>query len=319
MIKLDQIDIKILELTEKETISGEILASIFNISRTAIWKRIKKLEKLGYNFSHTPEGYKLKERTSYLLENEIKPLLKTRFIGKNYIFFEEIDSTNIFAKNNNLEEGTAVVAESQTAGKGRKGRKWISVKEKGIYFSIVLKPNISIDKLLKFSLIFPLSVHKTILNLGIEAKIKWPNDIFINGKKVAGILTETDIEGSEIKKAVVGIGININHADEDLEEIQDIATSLLIEKREEIDRKIFFAKLLENAEKYYLKFLEDKLNPVKEVEKYLLWKGSKVKLIEDDKETVGILKGLNKFGGLSLIINNKTQEFYTGDLTIRHI
>ena len=319
MIKLDNIDLKILELTEKETISGERISSIFNISRTAVWKRIKKLEKLGYEFLHTSEGYKLKKRTSYLLENEIKPLLETKFIGKNYIFFEEIDSTNNYLKNNEFEEGTVVVAETQTAGKGRKGRKWVSIKGKGIYFSILLKPKIPVSEILRFSLIFPLAVHKTILDFEIQAKIKWPNDIYINGKKTAGILTETDIEGNEINKAVVGIGININHVINDLKEIQDIATSLSIEKKEKINRKLFLLKLLENIEKNYFSFLKKQINPVKEVEKNMLWINKKVLLIDDKNKIEGILKGLNEFGGVRIIANSKIIDLYNGDLTIRHI
>ncbi len=319
MIKLDNIDLKILELTEKETISGEKLSSIFNISRTAVWKRIKKLEKLGYEFLHTSEGYKLKKKTPYLLENEIKPFLETKFIGKNYIFFEEIDSTNNYLKNNEFEEGTVVIAEAQTAGKGRKGRKWISIKEKGLYFSILLKPKIPVSDILKFSLIFPLALHKTILDFGIQAKIKWPNDIYINGKKTAGILTETDIEGNEISKAVIGIGINISHTQKDLHEIKDIATSLLIEKKEKIDRKDFFAELLKNIEKNYFSYIEGKLNTIKEIEKNMLWINEKVSLIDDQNKIEGTLLGLNEFGGLKIKTKNKTIDFYTGDLTIRRI
>ena len=317
MIKLDNIDLKILELTEKETISGEKLSSIFNISRTAVWKRIKKLEKLGYEFLHTSEGYKLKKKTPYLLENEIKPFLETKFIGKNYIFFEEIDSTNNYLKNNEFEEGTVVIAETQTAGKGRKGRRWVSVKGKGLYFSIVLTPKITVDKLLKLSLIFPLSIFETIKQIQLNPKIKWPNDIYINDKKVSGVLIETDIELSEIKKIIVGIGINLNLSKNNLKEIKDIATSIYIEKGKPINRKEFFVNLLKNIEKNYFKFLEDSLNPIEKVENNLLWKGEEVKLIDENKEIRGILKGLNQFGGLSLIINNKLQDFYTGDLSLR--
>jgi BirA family biotin operon repressor/biotin-[acetyl-CoA-carboxylase] ligase len=319
MIKLDSIDLKILELTDKQVISGEKLSSLFGISRTAIWKRIKKLENLDYKFSHLPEGYKLTKRTAYLLENEIKPFLNTKLIGKNFIFFEKIDSTNIYLKNNQLEEGSVVFAETQTSGKGRKGRKWVSVKGKGLYFSINLKPKININQLLKFSLIFPLSIHKTIADIDLKAKIKWPNDIYINNKKVCGILIETDIEANDIKRVIAGIGININNFPEELSEIKDIATSLYIEKGEIIDRKKFFINLLENIEDYYLKFLEEKINPVSEVEKNMLWINEKIILIDEKNKIEGILKGLNEYGGIRISKNGKILDFYTGDLTIRHI
>jgi len=316
---IDNIDLKILELTDNKIISGEELSFIFNISRTAIWKRIKKLEKAGYLFEHKKEGYKLIKRTDYLLENEIKPFLNTVLLGNRYIFFEEIDSTNSFAKTSNLPEGSVVVAETQTSGKGRKGRKWISTKGKGIYFSIVLKPKINIKDILKFSLIFPLSVFHTIKQEGLNPEIKWPNDVYLNNKKVSGILLESDIEGTEIKKVVIGIGINVNQTEKELKDIKSIATSLFLEKHEEINRKKFLANLLINIEKNYFKFLSRDLNPVKEIERNLLWKGKKVRLIDESKEIEGILKGLNEFGGINVSINDKIYEIYTGDLSIRHI
>lgn len=314
---MDNIDKKIIQLTKEKTISGETLSSFFGISRTAIWKRIKKLEKLGYKFSHLKEGYKLILTSPYLLETEIKPFIKTRLIGKEYIFFEEIDSTNIYAKENNLNEGTVIVAETQTKGKGRKGRKWISTKGKGLYFSTVLKPEININQLLRFSLIFPYSVYETIKQENLTPKIKWPNDIYLSNRKVSGILMETDIEGSEIKKLVVGIGININHNIEDLNEIKDIATSLFLEKGQNIDRKRFFIRLLQNIEKNYFQFLENKLNPIEKVEENLLWKDEEVKILDGNKEIKGILKGLDNQGGIILQIGNNLESFYSGDLSLR--
>ncbi|RUM49426.1 MAG: biotin--[acetyl-CoA-carboxylase] ligase [Hydrogenothermus sp.] len=314
---MDSIDLKILQTLEKDIVSGETLAKNFGLSRTAIWKRIKKLESLGYKFEHKKEGYRLIEKSLYLLENEIKQFLKTKLIGKKYIWFETLDSSNIYAKENNLEEGTVVVAEQQTAGKGRKGRKWVSLPLKGIYFSIVLKPKITIDKLLQISLLFPLAIRKTIENFGVNANIKWPNDVYINGKKVSGTLIETDIELSDVKKLIVGIGINVNYSKEDFKDIKDIATSLLIEKGEAINRKKFFGELLNNIEDYYFKFLENKINPVEEVDKYLLWKGEKVKIIDDEKIYEGIFKGLNEYGGIKLDINGEEKNFYTGDLSLR--
>ncbi|HIE58391.1 MAG TPA: biotin--[acetyl-CoA-carboxylase] ligase [Persephonella sp.] len=314
---MDNIDLQILQILDGNTVSGEILAKNFNLSRTAIWKRIKKLESLGYKFEHKKEGYKLVEKSPYLLENEVRPYLKTKLIGKNYIWFKTLNSSNTFAKENNLEEGTIVVAEQQTAGKGRKGRKWVSLPIKGIYFSIVLKPKITIDKLLQISLLFPLAIRKTIENFGVNAHIKWPNDIYINGKKVSGTLIETNIELSDIEKLIVGIGINVNYSKEDFKEIKNIATSLLIEKGRPINRKNFFGELLNRIEDYYFKFLEEKINPVKEVDKYLLWKGKKVKIIDDEKIYEGIFKGLNEYGGIKLEINGKEKNFYTGDLSLR--
>ena len=319
MIKLDNIDLKIIDISGKKTVSGEELSKEFCVSRTAIWKRIKKLENIGYKFSHSKEGYKLLKRTQLLLENEIKPLLKTNTIGQNYIFFKEIDSTNTYSKSTDLPHGTVVVAENQTKGKGRKGRKWLSTSQKGLYFSITLKPNIQINELMKFSLIFPLALQKTLKEYGFNTKIKWPNDIYLNNKKLAGILLETDIEGSEIKKIVVGIGININHSENDLQEVKDIATSLKIESGKSINRKKLFADLLYNIEKLYLDYTSKNLDVLKEVEKNLLWKNEKVILIDGDNRYEGVLAGLNLQGGLQILLNGKIIDFYSGDLSLRRI
>ncbi|WP_457626527.1 biotin--[acetyl-CoA-carboxylase] ligase [Persephonella sp.] len=186
---VDKIDIQIIKAIRKETVSGEKLSSVLGISRTAVWKRIKKLEDLGYKIKHEKKGYRLEKTTDYLIQTEIEDLLKTKWLGKNYIFFRQINSTNTFAKEKNLTDGTVVLAESQTDGKGRKGRKWFSVDKKGLYFSIVLKRDIPLSELMVFSLIFPVGVKKAVEEeAGVKPYIKWPNDLYINGKKFAGFL-----------------------------------------------------------------------------------------------------------------------------------
>jgi len=133
---IDSVDKKILGLIDKRVISGEKIAEELGITRTAVWKRVKKLRNLGYNIESKGNGYILKSRTDLLLEEEIRPFLKTSFIGKNYIFLKEINSTNTYARKNVYEDGTVVLAQKQTSGRGRRGRKWIS-SGKGLYFSIV--------------------------------------------------------------------------------------------------------------------------------------------------------------------------------------
>ncbi len=316
-VKLDKTDLKILELT-KQYISGEKLAKILGISRAAVWKRIKKLEELGYRFSHSKKGYLLKETSPYLLENEVKPLLNTELLGNEYLWFKTVSSTNDIGKEKNFPEGTVIVAEEQTKGRGRKGRKWVSVAEKGLYFSIVLKPKLPINKILQHALLFPLAIVKTIEEFtSLKPFIKWPNDIYINGKKVSGVLIETEIENNEIKKAVIGIGINVNLNEKDLEPVKDIASSLALEADIPIDRKVFFAKLLKNIENMYQDFIENKLNVVKEVNKLLLWKGEKVFVIDECKVVSGKIVGLNPVGGLVIEKNGKRKEFYTGDVSLR--
>lgn len=310
---MDKIDEKILKFIEKNRVSGERLAKYLNISRTAIWKRIKKLEKLGYQIEHSPEGYKLIKETPFITPYSFKKHLKTKWLGKNYIFFEEVNSTNVYAKENNLPDGTVILAEYQTSGKGRKGRIWLSPKGKGLYFSIVLKRSIPVAHLLNFSLLFPLSVKNVIeKHAKIPVKIKWPNDLYINEKKFAGFLIETDIENNQIEKVIAGIGININDKPEDFENI-DIATSLFIETGETFNRKQIFAEILLEIEKNIEEFEPKKV--IKEVEGSLLWKGEKVKIL--DENISGILLGLNEIGGLRIFTDNGIKDIYSGDLSLR--
>ena len=309
--------IRILELISEKTVSGEFIAKSLNISRVAVWKKIKKLEDLGYKIDKSKSGYKLVSRPNKLLPFEVLPILKTSQLGKNYIYFEKINSTNIFLKERkDLTDGTVVLAEYQEGGKGRKGRKWISPAYKGLYFSILLKKNFNVINLLKLSLFFGYIVRNVIQKyVSDKVYIKWPNDIYLNGKKLGGILIETELEGNEVNRVIVGIGININGNMEDLKPVSDIATSLKIEERRDFNRKEIFIRLLENIENKLGK-LED-FNPSEEINQFLLWKGEKITVLDEGLE--GVLEGVDKNGGL--IIRTGTDKerkiLFSGDISIR--
>ncbi|RMD47155.1 MAG: biotin--[acetyl-CoA-carboxylase] ligase, partial [Aquificota bacterium] len=292
---MDRIDKLILKHIGKNSVSGEKLAHLTGISRVAIWKRIKKLEKLGYKITHTKNGYFLEKETDYITPFEIEKFLKSRYLGKNFIFFEETDSTNIRAKEEDFPHGTVVFAESQTAGKGRKGRKWLSEKGKGLYFSVVLKENLNLENFTVLSLLFPVAVKEAIeKHIRNNIHLKWPNDLYINGKKFSGFLIETEIEGNEITKVIAGIGINVNNTEESLKKIETPATSLLVEEKREINRKQLLADILETIEDYIESFQSEKI--LKKADESLLWKGEEVILPE--KDISGKLIGINKDGGL---------------------
>jgi len=313
---MDIIDEIILKSIKNKTVSGEYLSKITGISRTAVWKRIKKLEKSGYKISHSHEGYRLLNETPYLIPFEIKKCLKTEKIGKTYVFFFEIDSTNKYGKLNEFPDGTVILAESQTKGKGRKGRKWISSKGKGLYFSIVLKRDYPAKDIMKLSLLFPLSVKKALQSYVKKSiKIKWPNDLYINNKKFAGFLIETEIEGSDICKIIAGIGININNSSEEFGEIKEKATSLKIEEGKELDRKKIFCSILESIEHHLKQF--GNFNLTKEIEKDLLWRGERVVIVDEGIE--GILVGLDESGGIKISKGKEIITIYSGDLSLRRI
>ncbi|WP_457640196.1 biotin--[acetyl-CoA-carboxylase] ligase [Persephonella sp.] len=311
---MDSLDVFILSSIEKDTVSGQQLAESAGISRTAVWKRIKKLEELGYKIKKSKKGYKLAEKTPYLLENEVKPFLKTRWLGKNYIHFFKIDSTNRYAKENDLPDGTVVVAEEQTAGKGRRGRRWVSVPEKGLYFSIVLKRKINPALLPVFSLVFPLSVRETLeRKTGLPIKVKWPNDLYIKGRKTAGFLIETELEGNQPVKITVGIGINVSQTEEELSPLGGTATSLFIESKTQINRKELLGNILTDIENSIENFSPD--STVFEINKNLLWKGEKVFIPDEGIE--GTLIEINSSGGAVIETAKGRYTVFTGDISLR--
>ncbi len=262
-IKLKDKIVVLLKEKKNEFLSGEELSISLGVTRAAIWKYINTLREEGYNIESSPKkGYKLLESPDVLTFGEIHNFLNTKFLGRNLIHYESIDSTNIKAKEiarEGCSDGTVVISEYQSSGKGRLGRQWVSPKGKGIWMSIILKPDVDPSFASKITLIGAASVLKAMNNLGINnCSIKWPNDIVINNKKVSGILTEMSAELTRINHIVIGIGINVNIDVEDFsEELKSIATSLKIEKNKSIDRKMLLAEVLNSFEPYYEEFIHN--------------------------------------------------------------
>jgi BirA family transcriptional regulator, biotin operon repressor / biotin---[acetyl-CoA-carboxylase] ligase len=239
-------------------LSGEFLGKRLNISRAAIWKHIVALREDGYIIQSSPKkGYILTESPDCLFENEIRDGLKAGIFGKSHIYhYDTTGSTNVMAEhfaNEGAPEGAIVVAECQTRGKGRKGRLWSSPAGKGIYVSFILRPPISPNEAPKLTLMASVAFAEAIRECTrLNAEIKWPNDILIGGKKVAGILTEIKAEMDRIHHVVIGVGINVNTPPESFPaDILDKATSLYIESGKTVSRTIVLRSCLEHLEKYY--------------------------------------------------------------------
>lgn len=252
--------LKILKNNMDSYTSGEDLSRILGVSRTSIWKYISSLKNEGYEFdSSTKLGYRLTKCPDILTFNEIEKFLSTSFIGRNYIHYDSINSTNTKAKDlakKGSPNGTVVICEKQSNGRGRLGRSWFSQNGKGLYFSIILRPNLSPLDISKLTLVGGAAVWKALSSLNIDSAIKWPNDIFINDKKVSGILTEISGELNQINYAVMGIGINVNTLKSEIpEDLREIATSLLIETNEIIDRKVLLSEILNMFERLYVDFV----------------------------------------------------------------
>ena len=246
-------------LREKEYVSGEVLAQKLGISRVAVWKQIQKLKDMGYKIiSDQNLGYCLVSRPDLLLPQEIQRGLSTNYIGKKIFYFPELKSTNIIAKEKALhkaegiEKGTLIIAERQSAGKGRLGREWFSPAG-GIWLSIILYPQLSPSYISRITLMTAVAAVKAIkICTQIKSQIKWPNDILINEKKVCGILTEMSAELDIINWVVVGIGINVNIDHREFpEDIQENTISLKEASGKEVLRVKLVQTFLQEFEKYY--------------------------------------------------------------------
>jgi len=312
---------KILEILEKKGnyVSGEEISKDIGISRAAVWKHIKKLRELGYEIdSKTNEGYKLIKSPEKQIEFELERMLDTKIIGKKILFFEEVDSTNNKAKQIALEEneGTVVISEMQTSGRGRRGREWYSPKG-GIYVSFILKPNVSPEKASQLTLVSSLALVETLnsMNCNLNATIKWPNDVLILGKKISGILTELSADMENINYIVVGVGINLNTEKEILPEN---GTSLKIEMKEEASIKLFLKSFLEHYDSTYQEYLNGKIDLIIE-----RWKnnsdtlGKNVKIIGINETFEGLAKDIDENGALILKTKEKEIKVYSGDVSLR--
>lgn len=256
---------EILRLLKNNTdgfVSGQDISEKLGVTRTAIWKYINQIKEDGYEIeSISKKGYRIISSPDLLTLEEIEPYLNTSFIGRNIIHFDSIDSTNSKAKQlaDTVEaDGTIIISEEQTNGRGRLGRSWVSPKHKGVWMSIILKPDLNPVEAVKLTQIAAAAVVEGSRELGIKALVKWPNDIVINHKKVCGILTEMSAELTRINYVVVGIGINVNIDEADFpEDIKDIATSLKIETKSPVNRQKLVGRILNNFEKFYIKFIRE--------------------------------------------------------------
>jgi BirA family transcriptional regulator, biotin operon repressor / biotin---[acetyl-CoA-carboxylase] ligase len=307
-------------------ISGEEISGILQVSRTAVWKYINQLKDMGYVIeSQTKKGYRLLESPDSLQPQEMKGNITTEVIGRNLKFFEQVDSTNLYAKRiaeDGFLDGTVILADEQLNGRGRMGRTWVSPKGSGIWMTIMLKPKINPADASKVTLLAACAVCKAIEEVsGLYAKIKWPNDIVINGKKLCGILTEMSAEIDEINYLIIGIGVNVNTDLEDFpKELQPIATSIKIEKGEVVIRKELAAAIINNFERYYKGFIKTGsikgyMNEYKEKSVVL---GKEVRVTSSTLELQGTVVDISEEGQLQLKLEDGSiKDIISGEVSVR--
>ena len=317
--------VEILKNAGENFISGESIAGELGISRTAVWKHIQVLREHGYEIiSRERYGYKLKDAPDLLLPSEIQIGLDTQIIGKEMDYYPSVDSTNRVAKRlayHGAPEGTIVVAEEQDGGKGRLDRNFYSPRGKGIWFSVILRPNHLSKDAPKFTLMAAVAVAEAMARFNLRAEIKWPNDIMFDGRKIVGILTEMTGEIGRIIYIVVGIGINVNISrDEFPEEIRSVAASLSEMNGAPLSRVEFFRAVLEEFDKIYIEVSKSGFDKVIERwKKYSVTLGKNVRVISasDGENFIGKAIDIDADGALVVETEKGLQTVYAGDVSIR--
>ena len=303
-------------------VSGTAIADATGVSRTAVWKHIKTLEREGYTIEAVPsKGYRLTSSPDIIVAGEVKQGLGTKIIGKEILHYAEVASTNTLAMDlaqKGAVDGTVVIAETQTGGKGRLGRSWTS-PHGNLYVSVVLRPAVPISKAPLITLMGAVAVASGLRRqCGVPAGIKWPNDILLFGKKVSGLLTEMSAEPDRIRHIVLGIGVNVNMDNKALQpDVRKISTTLAAATGKRVDRTALLRTLLAELDLWYHRFLQN------DGEVLAAWKELNVTLGHRVAVEGGIVKlegsahGVDAEGRLILKLDDGTlRQIAAGDVTI---
>ncbi|MCI8296212.1 MAG: biotin--[acetyl-CoA-carboxylase] ligase [Lachnospiraceae bacterium] len=318
---------KILTILKERSgfVSGQALCGQLGVSRTAVWKVIRQLEEEGYVIEAVRnKGYRLVEAADVMTEAEIGSLIRTERMGKRLVYLPQTDSTNIQARRLGQEgypDGTLVVAETQTAGKGRRGRSWSSPAGSSIYMSLLLRPDIPPYSASMITLVAGMAVSQAVREMtGLPAQIKWPNDVVVDGRKICGILTEMSTEMESIHYIVTGIGINVNQHDFP-EEIMATATSLRIEAARKISRSALIACTMERFEACYDRFLDtEDLSLLKDGYQAMLANlDREVQVLDPAGAYKGICRGIDETGRLLVDTQEGMKAVLSGEVSVRGI
>ena len=316
--------LKFLQTHNTEYLSGQDLSDVLRISRVAIWKHIKKIQDLGYTVESKQKlGYKLTENSDILFPWEVTSELKTKVIGQKAYYFDSIDSTQNQAlkiANEPENNGAVIIAATQTGGKGRTGRKWISPKG-GIWLSIILHPKFDISITTLFPIASSLALSKAIENtFEITPELKWPNDLTIKGKKIAGILVDAAFESNKIESLVLGVGINFNVDIKAIKKtLKDTPNFYGVASLSEQNKKVKPIQLVQNffveLEKIY-ELLNKKQTKkiISEWTKRSSTLGKNVEINTTDGKIKGKATKIDEDGALIISNKNKTEKVIAGDI-----
>lgn len=309
---------------EGEFVSGEEISRNLSISRTAVWKHVNKLRDMGYEFEAVSrKGYRLVTKPDSIDATALQLALETTVFGRKAIILNSTLSTQGDVQHmaeQGQGEGTVVLAEKQTGGRGRFGRKWFSPPGRGIWMSVLMRPELALQKTPQLTLLTGVAVCRAIRSYtGADAGIKWPNDLLIDGRKVCGILLESTVEDHELRYCIAGIGVDVNFDPKDYpEDLISIATSLKMETGQTIDRTKLAAAILSELERLYYLYQKEGFGVISS-----LWEALSVSMNREIKvaNPQGIIEGtaigLDPSGALILEKKNGEREsVYSGEVSL---
>jgi BirA family biotin operon repressor/biotin-[acetyl-CoA-carboxylase] ligase len=317
----DQI-LKFLRSQSEGYVSGQEISRRLDVSRAAVWKQIQTLRAQGFEFEvKHAAGYRLVASPDLLLAADIENGLNCRVIGSKVVALREITSTNSLIRtlaDQGAPEGTLVVADRQSAGRGRLGRLWTSPAGVNLYCSLLLKPDIPVQLAPQMTFLSAVSVAETLRQVcRLPAVLKWPNDVLIHGAKIAGLLNEMNAETEQVHEVILGIGINLNMtADQLPPQLNYPATSVMLETGEQVDRLFFLRALLENFDRSYAEFQQQGFAPIRRRWEELSTLMNQRVVVEQAGGTVqGTVVGLDRDGALLLQTTaGKQERILAGDV-----
>ena len=309
---------------EGEFVSGEEISRNLSISRTAVWKHVNKLRDMGYEFEAVSrKGYRLVTKPDSIDATALQLALETTVFGRKTIILNSTLSTQGDVQHmaeQGQGEGAVVLAEEQTGGRGRFGRKWFSPPGRGIWMSVLMRPELALQNTPQLTLLTGVAVCRAIRSYtGADAGIKWPNDLLIDGRKVCGILLESTVEDHELRYCIAGIGVDVNFDPKDYpEDLSSIATSLKMETGQNIDRTKLAAAILSELERLYFLYQKEGFGVISS-----LWEALSVSMNRGIKvaNPQGIIEGtavgLDPSGALILEKNNGERvSVYSGEVSL---
>ncbi|MCA0754380.1 biotin--[acetyl-CoA-carboxylase] ligase [Paenibacillus sp. N4] len=305
--------LKLFEANKGEYVSGESISHALGVSRTAVWKQIRKLEAAGYRFEASRRlGYRLLSIPDSYDSAELFNVMNTKVFGRRLELHDTVESTQNLARaaaEAGAAEGSLFIAEQQLSGRGRMGRGWISPKSKGIWMSMVLRPSVPIHFAPQLTLLTAVALCRSLSRVtSLEIGIKWPNDLLIGGKKISGILLESAAEDERLRYVIAGVGISVNLEESDYpEELLEKAVSLRMAGGRKWDRTAIVADFLGEWERLYFLYQEQGFGPI-----VTLWEalsvslGKQARLITPQGDIIGVPVGLEESGAIRIRLADGT-------------